>query len=116
MRIDTEASYVAPREGCLNARFVQRSHLDVPLHPLRARWKDNMAVGPQSARTPEAAKARRSARRYWLFLIPVMAVVMPPLFNMREPTLGGFPFFYWYQILWIFLTAGLTWLINRREP
>jgi hypothetical protein len=54
-------------------------------------------------------------RLYWLFLIPAIAVVIPQFFNFREPTLGGFPFFYWYQILWVFLTAGLTYLINRRE-
>ena len=53
--------------------------------------------------------------RYWLLLIPVIAVVVPTIFNRRGPALGGLPFFYWYQILWIFLTAGFTWLINRRE-
>ena len=53
--------------------------------------------------------------RYWLLLVPVIAVVIPSFFNRSGPALGGIPFFYWYQILWIFLTAGVTWLINRRE-
>jgi hypothetical protein len=29
---------------------------------------------------------------------------------MREPTLLGFPFFYWYQLLWVPITALLTWV------
>jgi fatty-acid desaturase len=71
-----------------------------------------MAAVPPPA---DATKSRSNSRFYWLFLIPAIAVVIPQFFNFREPTLGGFPFFYWYQILWVFLTAGLTWLINRGE-
>lgn len=75
-----------------------------------------MAIDPQSAKTSEAAKGSYGTRLYWLLLIPAIAVLIPTFFNVRGPTLGGFPFFYWYQILWIFLTAGLTWLIILREP
>jgi uncharacterized protein DUF3311 len=35
------------------------------------------------------------------------------------PKLWGFPFFYWYQFLWVFLAAGCTYaayvLLNRRR-
>ena len=30
------------------------------------------------------------------------------------PELFGFPFFYWYQFLWVPLAAFLTWIVYRR--
>ena len=30
-----------------------------------------------------------------------------------EPRLGGFPFFIWYQFLWVFLTSALTYTAYR---
>lgn len=58
---------------------------------------------------------KRNRSLNWFLLIPVIAVVFPNFFNFREPSIGGVPFFYWYQILWVFLTAGLTWILFRRE-
>lgn len=40
-----------------------------------------------------------------LLLIPFVAVLWVPLYNRAEPTLFSIPFFYWYQLLWIPLTA-----------
>ena len=31
-----------------------------------------------------------------------------PLYNRVEPTLGGFPFFYWFLLLDIVIGAGLA--------
>lgn len=59
--------------------------------------------------------ARTRPSLNWLLLIPVVAVVFPNFYNFVDPTIGGIPFFYWYQILWVFLTAGLTWFLLRRE-
>lgn len=44
--------------------------------------------------------ARRSGRSgwYWLLLVPLVAVLYPPLYNRTDPTLFGIPFFYWYQL------------------
>ncbi|HTX55708.1 MAG TPA: DUF3311 domain-containing protein [Candidatus Acidoferrales bacterium] len=50
----------------------------------------------------------------WLLVVPFIAVLFPWFYNFDEPRLGGFPFFYWYQLAWIFLTAGLTRLAFRR--
>lgn len=69
-----------------------------------------MITDPREAR---ANGSRKSA--YWLFLIPVIAVVFPTFYNFWEPTFFGIPFFYWYQFLWVFLTAGITYYIFRRE-
>ena len=31
----------------------------------------------------------------------------------EDPKLGGVPFFFWYQFLWVFLCAGLTYTAHR---
>ena len=31
----------------------------------------------------------------------------------ETPKLGGIPFFFWYQFLWVFITAGLTYAAHR---
>ncbi|WP_375481561.1 DUF3311 domain-containing protein [uncultured Jatrophihabitans sp.] len=41
--------------------------------------------------------------------IPLVALALVPTYSRRTPTVWGFPFFYWYQILWVFLTPALTW-------
>lgn len=48
---------------------------------------------------------------YWLLVVPFVATLVPPLYARREPALLGFPFFYWYQILWIVLSALLVWIV-----
>ena len=52
---------------------------------------------------------RRS--RSWLLLlllIPFIVLLWPPFYNFREPEFVGFPFFYWFQLLWIIITAIIT--------
>lgn len=36
-------------------------------------------------------------------LVPFVAVLVPQLYNSIQPTLGGLPFFVWYQIVWLVL-------------
>jgi len=36
---------------------------------------------------------------------------VPPFYNSVEPTLGGVPFFYWYQLLWVIIGAILTAIV-----
>jgi hypothetical protein len=62
-------------------------------------------------------------RWHWarvFLIIPFIAVLWVPFYNRTEPTLWGFPFFYWYQLLWIILGAviiGLVYLIEHQpEP
>ncbi len=52
---------------------------------------------------------RRS--RSWLLLlllIPFIVLLWPPFYNFREPEFVGVPFFYWFQLLWIIITAIIT--------
>jgi hypothetical protein len=36
-----------------------------------------------------------------------------PIYAREDPELFGFPFYYWYQFLWIVLTAGITTIAFR---
>jgi hypothetical protein len=38
---------------------------------------------------------------------PFVAMLWIPSYNKTNPTLLGFPFFYWYQLLWVVITALL---------
>lgn len=44
-----------------------------------------------------------------LLLIPLVALALVPTYSKEKPTLWGFPFFYWYQLLWVFITPALTY-------
>jgi len=50
----------------------------------------------------------------WLLLLPFAALLWVPFYNDREPSFAGFPFFYWYQFLWVPLTSLLIYLVYRR--
>jgi len=51
---------------------------------------------------------------YWLLLLPFIALLSVPFYNFRQPVLWGFPFFYWYQFLWIPLTSLLIYFVHRK--
>jgi hypothetical protein len=48
---------------------------------------------------------------YLVFLIPFIALLWPALYASDQPEWIGIPFFYWYQFLWLILTALLTALV-----
>jgi hypothetical protein len=54
-----------------------------------------------------------SRRRAWylLLLLPFAGTLIPPLYNRAEPALLGLPFFYWYQLAWIPVTALLLGIV-----
>lgn len=46
-------------------------------------------------------------------IILAIGIVIPllvPTYARKGPDFLGFPFFYWYQILWVFIEAGLLWI------
>jgi len=52
--------------------------------------------------------------RSWLLLlllIPFIVLLWPPFYNVDQPEFAGIPFFYWFQLLWIILTAILMAVI-----
>jgi hypothetical protein len=46
-------------------------------------------------------------------LIPIVALMWVGSYNQETPRLGGIPFFFWYQFLWVFITSGLTYAAHR---
>ena len=48
---------------------------------------------------------------YLLFLVQFCAVLWPPFFNHIEPAWHGLPYFYWYQLLWVLVSAVITGFI-----
>jgi Protein of unknown function (DUF3311) len=53
-----------------------------------------------------------------LIAIGIIFPLIVPIYARTNPTLGGIPFFYWYQMLWVFIDAGLLWIVYaiiRRE-
>jgi hypothetical protein len=45
---------------------------------------------------------------YLLFVVQFLVALWPPYFNRIEPTLMGIPFFYWFQLLWVIVSAVFT--------
>ena len=48
-----------------------------------------------------------------LLLIGIIVPLLVSTYDQIEPRLFGFPFFYWYQLLWVPITAMLTWIAYR---
>jgi hypothetical protein len=50
-----------------------------------------------------------SGSRWWylLLLVPLLTLWVPS-YNSVAPTLAGWPFFYWYQLAWVLISAVLT--------
>jgi hypothetical protein len=75
------------------------------------------------ARTAGSDERWRISPTKWLVgAILTIGIVVPLLvgtYARAEPRLFGFPFFYWYQLLWVFLAAGLCglafWLLKRER-
>jgi hypothetical protein len=69
----------------------------------RARAMSNTSSGSE----------KRSGWSWWylLFLIQFVAVLWPPFYNRIEPTWIGIPFFYWYQLAWVIISAILTAIV-----
>lgn len=57
-------------------------------------------------------------RWHWarvLLIIPFVAVLWVPFYDRTEPRLLGFPFFYWYQLLWVLLSVGVIGIVYLLE-
>lgn len=58
-------------------------------------------------------KADRRYRWYWLLVVIYVFTLWVPSYNRITPTLAGIPFFYWYQLLWVFISAVLTAIVYK---
>jgi len=66
----------------------------------------------------------RPARRHagiWIVIAVLLAAALigtlwVPFYNRLTPTLGDFPFFYWYQLMWVPIVAilgAVAYLLSR---
>lgn len=73
----------------------------------------------QGSRDGEAAGGedaeRRRGSKWWLLLLllPYLGLLYPPLYARLQPELWGFPFFIWYQFLWVIIAVAITALVYR---
>ncbi len=70
----------------------------------------------------EPRPARRRTRTgAWIVIAVLLAASLVgtlwvPFYNHTSPTLGDFPFFYWYQLMWVPIVAILSaaaYLLSR---
>ena len=64
---------------------------------------------------PDAVAPHRSDRSpwNWLLLVPIVVPLIVPLYNQIDPTIGGWPRFYWLQLLFVALGVVTTVLVYR---
>jgi hypothetical protein len=63
-------------------------------------------------------KSNKNIYPYFLLLLPFIGLLWVPFYARAEPTLWGFPFFYWYQILWVPITSvivGAVYLMTKNK-
>lgn len=53
--------------------------------------------------------------RYLLLMLPSLASLLVPLYNVSEPRLFGFPFLYWFLLVLIPLSSVVTYLVYKGE-
>ncbi|MDN7181427.1 DUF3311 domain-containing protein [Caballeronia sp. SEWSISQ10-4 2] len=61
-------------------------------------------------------KTSEETKHSWLWLVllfPYVALLWLPFYNDVRPSLLGFPFFYWYQFLWVPLTSLIIYIVYR---
>jgi len=103
--IDTMTRYRTPRAHC--DWLSERTD-----HPLLTHEED-MMTQPRTARTHVGT---------WIVIAIVLVAALigtlwVPFYNHTTPALGGFPYFYWYQLLWVPIVAilsAIAYLLSRR--
>ncbi len=60
----------------------------------------------------DARRPRRKGANWLLllFIIPFVGLLYPPFYNAARPELIGIPFFYWFQLASIIVTAVITFV------
>jgi hypothetical protein len=54
-----------------------------------------------------------------LLAVAIAGTLVVPIYARSTPKLGDFPFFYWYQLIWVPVVGVLAWisyLLLRTKP
>jgi uncharacterized membrane protein len=64
---------------------------------------------------PAGVTPRRSDRSpwNWLLVVPIVVPLLVPLYNKVDPTLFGWPLFYWLQLAFVALGVVTTVIVYR---
>ncbi|WP_211318792.1 DUF3311 domain-containing protein [Nocardioides silvaticus] len=73
---------------------------------------DNSGPARPDAGVPRTDKTKATLAAV-LLGIPILALAWVPSYAKDEPELWGFPFFFWYQFLWVLVTSAATWAAYR---
>jgi hypothetical protein len=76
------------------------------------------AAGPRQPASAPRIRPADANRWHWLLFIPVLLPLSTPLYNRIEPTLLGFPFFYWFQLALAGFSAvmiALVYTLTRKR-
>jgi hypothetical protein len=67
------------------------------------------------ASLPDSPRKKRAPWWIWpLLASPYVALCFPQVYARATPELFGFPFFYWYQFVWVVLTSVLLGFVYRQ--
>ncbi|MEO7422833.1 MAG: DUF3311 domain-containing protein [Ornithinibacter sp.] len=69
--------------------------------------------GPVDHDTVPPARKGLLAIACVLLALPIIALMWVSSYSRDEPRLFDFPFFIWYQFLWVFLCSALTYTAYR---
>lgn len=72
-----------------------------------------LTPGPSTSLRPGRPTPFARALVYALFFVIVAVTLWVPFYNRIEPAWHGIPFFYWFQMAWIVVTAIVTVLAYR---
>jgi hypothetical protein len=50
-----------------------------------------------------------------LLILPFISMLWVSSYNSAEPMIAGIPFFYWYQLLWILISAAIIAFVYAME-
>ena len=76
-----------------------------------AREAISVYIAAMPAENGAPSKRRKGSWWYLLFVVQFLVILWPPLYNKAEPTLIGIPFFYWFQLVWVGVSAVFTAVI-----
>ena len=76
-----------------------------------------MTDHPPTEKDPRSRLTPTKVAVSGILLVGIVVPLLVPTYDQKEPRLFGFPFFYWYQLIWVFICAALCglsfWLLKR---
>jgi hypothetical protein len=73
-----------------------------------------MAIETRPLTAPKPAQPKRNRGWLALLLLPYLGLLFPGMYARATPALLGFPFFYWYQFVWVILASALMFVVYRK--